>query len=80
MRYLTRKRAADHLTAIGRPTAPQALADMASDGVGPPYGLVRGRALYEVSALEDWVAAEMARPVPRRSRAKQATTSAQSAS
>ncbi len=72
MRYLPRRGAADHLTAItGRKWSAQALADMASDGVGPPYGIVRGRALYEVSGLEEWVASEMARPLPKHSKPEQ---------
>lgn len=74
MRYLSRALAAQHLTTLGRKTSTQALADMASDGVGPPYGIVRGRALYEVSGLEEWVAAEMARPLPKHSKPEQSAT------
>lgn len=67
VRYLPRAGAADFLTTLtGRAWRPQALADMASDGVGPPYGIVRGRALYEVAALEQWVAEEMARTGPKK--------------
>ena len=68
MKYLTRQRAAEHLTAKGISTTAQALADQASDGKGPAYGIVRGRALYTESDLDAWIAEQLARPVLRKPR------------
>jgi hypothetical protein len=66
-RYLTRRLAADHLTARaeGRQFTVQALADMASDGEGPPYAIVRGRALYRVEDLERFLAEQFEQPTRR---------------
>jgi len=66
MHYLTRQAAAELLTVRGLPTTPQALADAASDGTGPRYGLVRGRALYTAADLDSWLATQLARPIIRR--------------
>ena len=44
------------------------LENLASDGVGPKYVLISGRALYTRDWLDQWVAAEAARPVDRRRR------------
>jgi hypothetical protein len=64
--YLTRQRAAEYLSGQGLPTTGQGLADQASDGKGPKYGLVRGRALYVESDLDAWLTEQLARPVTRR--------------
>ena len=67
--YLTRPIAADWLTARGPKTTTQALADLAHNGGGPRYGIVRGRAVYLESDLEAWLAGQFARPVvPRKGR------------
>ena len=66
MEYLTRQRASEYLTDKGLPTTAQGLADQASDGKGPKYGLVRGRALYVQADLDAWLAAQISRPVLRR--------------
>ena len=42
------------------------LENMASDGTGPKYALIAGRACYTREWLDAWVAAEAARPVTRR--------------
>ena len=46
------------------------LENMASEGTGPQYALIAGRALYTREWLDRWVAAEAARPVSRRRRRK----------
>lgn len=71
--YLLRRRAAEYLGDRGIPTTAQALADQASRGAGPKYSIVRGRAVYTAEDLDSWLAAQIARPVTRRSqRAAQA--------
>lgn len=54
--YLTRSRAAEHLTARGIPTTAQALADLAHRRTGPRYAIVRGRAVYRTADLDQWLA------------------------
>jgi hypothetical protein len=63
--YFIRARAAAYLTQLGIPSTAQGLADMASDGRGPTYGLLNGRAVYTVENLNTWVSSELARPVVR---------------
>lgn len=55
--YLTRSRAAEHITECGIPTSSQALADLAHRGEGPKYAIVRGRAVYRLVDLDNWLAA-----------------------
>lgn len=56
--YLNRKEAADYLTSIGCPMAPQTLANMASNnnaGKGPPYTKVSWKKIhYLQSDLDAW--------------------------
>ena len=68
MFFLTRPRAAEYLTAAGVYTTAQGLADRATDGTGPAYSIVSGRAVYTAEALDAWLAEQAARPVPRRGR------------
>jgi hypothetical protein len=66
MQYLIRQLAADYLTKNGVKTTAQGLADRASDGTGPAYSIINGRACYTASALDAWLEAQAARPVLRR--------------
>jgi hypothetical protein len=68
MQYLTRPRAAEHLTSCGAETTAQGLADRASKGTGPRYSIINGRALYTKADLDTWLAEQAARPVVRRDR------------
>lgn len=71
MRYLTRQRAATHITEqTGIRTTAQALADQARRGGGPRYGIVSGRAVYTQDAIDDWITEQVTRPVRRRSAAR----------
>jgi len=73
LNYLTRPRAAEYLTTkIGIAITPQGLADRASDGTGPHYAIVNGRAVYTEENLTRWIAEQAARPVVRRSQRTQA--------
>jgi hypothetical protein len=74
--YLLRKRAAEYLGERGIPTTAQALADQASRGAGPKYSIVRGRAVYTAEDLDSWLAAQIARPVIRRSRQRPSVAAA----
>lgn len=66
MRYRTRLAAAEYLTGSGLETTAQGLADHASRGKGPKYGIVNGRAVYTDVDLDAWIAEQLARPVVRR--------------
>lgn len=69
--YLPRRAARSYLQDThGVPLGGTALENMASDGTGPKYVLIAGRALYTREWLDAWVAAEAARPVARRRRAR----------
>jgi hypothetical protein len=58
LHFLTRQQAADDLTSMGKRTTSQGLADMAHNGEGPHYSIVRGRALYRREDVEAWLKAE----------------------
>jgi hypothetical protein len=64
--YRTRRLAAEYLSAQGVSTTEQGLADHASRGKGPKYGIVNGRAVYTDADLDSWIAEQLARPVTRR--------------
>jgi hypothetical protein len=66
MRYRNRPLSAEYLTARGVATTAQGLADKATDGTGPRYSIINGRALYTEADLDAWIAAQAARPVLRR--------------
>lgn len=55
VQFLTRDRAAAHLTARGIDTTSQALADLAHRGNGPRYAIIRGRAVYRLDDLDTWL-------------------------
>jgi hypothetical protein len=59
--FITRPQTAEHLTSMGYRSTSQGLADMAHNGVGPPYAIVRGRALYRREDVETWLKAEFER-------------------
>ncbi len=64
--YLIRARAAQYLRERGIPATTQSLADLASDGRGPRYGLLNGRAVYTAASLDEWVTIQLARPLLKR--------------
>ncbi len=66
MRFLTRRLAAEYLTAQGVSTSEQGLADKASRGRSPKYAIVNGRAVYTLADLDAWIAEQAARPIVRR--------------
>jgi hypothetical protein len=71
LKYLDRNAQAQYLRdERGIPMSPQRLADLASDGLGPKYVLINGRALSTREDLDAWVAEQAARPVIRRSRGR----------
>lgn len=54
--YLTRPDAADYLSAkLGRKVTVGALHRHASDGTGPEYVMILGRASYLAESLDAWV-------------------------
>jgi hypothetical protein len=59
--FITRDQAAGLLSTMGLRATAQGLADMAHDGVGPPYAIVRGRALYRREDVESWLKTEFER-------------------
>jgi hypothetical protein len=66
MRYLTRELAAAYLTDRGVPATSVSLANLASDGGGPRYGIINHRAVYTAEWLDQWMKEQAERPVPRR--------------
>jgi hypothetical protein len=53
--YINRKDATEFLRAIGVELGDATLANLASDGKGPRYTIINGRALYTEGALREWV-------------------------
>jgi hypothetical protein len=45
---------------LGAPLGDTALANLASDGKGPRYSIINGRALYKREDLIDWINREAA--------------------
>jgi hypothetical protein len=65
--YLLRADARTHLLdAHGLKLGETALENMASDGTGPVYVKINGRALYTRESLDEWVRVQASRPVRRR--------------
>lgn len=65
VRYVSRRKAAEHLSAQGVPVTHWALAMLASAGEGPPYRLIQNRALYQVCDLNAWIKAHPVLPARR---------------
>lgn len=64
--YLTRQGAADHLSAkLGRRITIGALHRHASDGTGPVYKMILGRASYREADLDAWIARLVEAPKKR---------------
>jgi hypothetical protein len=64
-RFRNRKGAADYLSEqLDREITVNAMARMASKGVGPGYAIVLGRATYPTAGLDEWLE-EQTRPPPR---------------
>lgn len=67
MKFLNRRRAAEFLTGItDLSITDQRLADLASKGQGPEYGVINGRAVYTEENLTAWVSAQLSKPVRAR--------------
>jgi hypothetical protein len=65
-RFMSRTEAAAYVAAvIGRKVTASALARMASDGVGPRYCMILGRASYQREWLDAWIAEQIKAPAPR---------------
>ena len=64
--YLSRKAAAEHVSRrVGRRMTVAALARQASDGTGPIYRMILGRASYLVEDLDAWIEGLVSEPVKR---------------
>jgi hypothetical protein len=69
-RYRTRTDSADYLTTkLGRKVTVGALHRHASDGTGPRYVMILGRASYRTEWLDAWVESLVQQPAERRRRA-----------
>jgi hypothetical protein len=69
--YLTRPQQRAYLEEThGIPLGKTALENMASDGEGPKYVLINGKALSTRDWLDEWVAKQASRPVTRRRRVR----------
>lgn len=68
--YLDRNGARDFHREQGVPLGDTALANLASDGKGPRYSIINGRALYKAADLTAWIEAQ-ASVTPRRRRRAQ---------
>jgi hypothetical protein len=66
-KYLDRETVRKKLDEKGVKIGKTALANMASDGTGPDYVLINGRALYTEEALDAWLN-NQASKAPRRRR------------
>lgn len=64
--YLTRPDAADYLSGkLGRRVTVGALHRHASDGTGPDYVMILGRASYQAASLDAWVERQVKAPATR---------------
>jgi hypothetical protein len=55
---LSRDRSAEYISERGIPMTPRALAQLASEGGGPRYSLIRRRAVYHPQDLDAWINSE----------------------
>jgi hypothetical protein len=60
--YLDRKAATGFVRKLGIPTGDTALANLASDGKGPKYSIINGRALYKREDLLAWIDEQASAP------------------
>lgn len=67
--YLNRKSATDFIREQGVQMGNTALANLASNGGGPKYAVINGRALYQRDDLLKWIAEQASAP-PRTRRAE----------
>jgi hypothetical protein len=65
--YLDRKGATEFVRNQGVPAGNTALANLASDGKGPKYAIINGRALYKPEDLLKWISEQASAP-PRAGR------------
>lgn len=56
--YLDRIGARDYVRAQGIPVGDTSFANLASDGKGPRYSIINGRALYKPADLNAWIEAQ----------------------
>lgn len=66
-RYLPRSEAAEYVSKrLGRRVSTGALHRHASDGTGPKYVMILGRASYTEEWLDEWIEQIVQAPMPRR--------------
>lgn len=76
-KFLNRADATAFLRERGIDVGDLALANLASDGKGPRYALINGRACYQPEWLLSWIQEQVAKPVTRRRKsARGASTTA----
>lgn len=66
--FLDREQQREYLQGRGVKLAKNALADMASEGTGPTYTIINGRALSTIEWLDAWLAEKSAKAVRQRRR------------
>jgi hypothetical protein len=74
--YLPRNGSTGFIREQGIPLGDTALANLASDGKGPKYSIINGRALYKREDLLDWIDREASAEPRRRSRVTAETAKA----
>jgi hypothetical protein len=62
-KMLSRDEASTYLSEMGMPVTKGTLATWASAGQGPPYLILRKRAVYFPKDLDDWVDTQLKQPV-----------------
>jgi hypothetical protein len=67
-RYLIRDAATQFIRDQGVPCGKTSLAELASDGRGPRYALINGRAAYTEMDLIAWIEEQATRPTSRNPR------------
>jgi hypothetical protein len=76
MQYRDRQGATAYLRGKGVQIGDGGLKDLANRDRGPRYAIINGRALYEDSALDEWIESQAARPLPKRRRSEEPATAA----
>lgn len=67
-RYLSRDESREYLATLGIKVGKKGLCEHASQGSGPKYAIINGRAMYTQEALDTWIDEQVARPVLRQRR------------
>jgi hypothetical protein len=77
MQYMLRGPAAEYISGKfqGLKMTATALANLASKGKGPEYGILNGRAVYTREGCDKWIAEQVARPATESRRGRPAKRS-----